>query len=267
VSVSCDASEKRPGAAEETRPADGVVEKVQAIIEALAREGDLGLTALARSSGVPKTTVHRLSKELEAWGVLERNGSRLTLGRRLAALGRLVPEPRSPRVIMRRYCEEFFAEFRIPVGVVMRRGLEVHTVEMVAGDRQPEMMWDVCIGARWPLIAGSTGKAILAFSSTSLLQAVIAQPLQLITPFSKVTPDKLRSELEMVRRTGYAVDRQEYRLGVSTLAVPVLNRAGEAMGSVGAPLPAQQRDIDRVQRGMKSLAECLGTVEGLFDAA
>jgi len=63
-------------------PADSVIEKVRCVIETLAAHGPLGLTALARESGIAKTTVHRLCSELVEWGVLDRSAGAFILGRR-----------------------------------------------------------------------------------------------------------------------------------------------------------------------------------------
>src|ERR1700757_4793331 len=50
----------------------GVLDGVVAVLDALAHADDgLGLTALARASGVAKTSVHRLAEQLVALGAVQ----------------------------------------------------------------------------------------------------------------------------------------------------------------------------------------------------
>ncbi|PRY41799.1 helix-turn-helix domain-containing protein [Umezawaea tangerina] len=54
----------------------------------------LSLTELARRARLSKPTAHRLIGELVQWGLLERHGRELRLGRRLSVLGSRVPTHR-----------------------------------------------------------------------------------------------------------------------------------------------------------------------------
>jgi DNA-binding IclR family transcriptional regulator len=73
----------------------GVLDGAFTILEALAHSrGGLGLTDLARASGLAKTSVYRLSEQLVALGAVQRVGHRYYIGARLGTLGqRWQPDP------------------------------------------------------------------------------------------------------------------------------------------------------------------------------
>jgi DNA-binding IclR family transcriptional regulator len=79
-------------AAREGRP---VLDGAFAVLEALARADDgLGLTALARASGLAKTSAHRLAEQLATLGAVQRAGHRYYVGPRIERIGQCwLPDP------------------------------------------------------------------------------------------------------------------------------------------------------------------------------
>ncbi|OHU99559.1 IclR family transcriptional regulator [Mycobacterium talmoniae] len=73
----------------------GVLTGAFAVLDALAcTEGGLGLTALARASGLAKSSAYRLTEQLVALGAVQRVEQRYYVGPRLARLGqRWLPDP------------------------------------------------------------------------------------------------------------------------------------------------------------------------------
>jgi DNA-binding IclR family transcriptional regulator len=83
--------------------AEGLVERIAALFGAFgAKDVGVPVAELARRTGLPRSTTHRLVDQLVAAGLLERDGSAVTLGLRMFELGQLVPQqlrvaPRSAR--------------------------------------------------------------------------------------------------------------------------------------------------------------------------
>ena len=69
--------------------------------------------------------------------------------------------------------------------------------------------------------------------------------------FDTLTPSelrKLRAEMEIVRRRGYATDQEENEPGVACIGAPILNEAGVSIGALSVSGPSvriqkQERDI------------------------
>lgn len=71
-----------------TRGGRGVLEGAFALLEALDRIGEAGLSTLAADTGLPKTSAHRLLDQLVALNAVERSGGHYRVGARVFRLGR-----------------------------------------------------------------------------------------------------------------------------------------------------------------------------------
>lgn len=80
------------------------------------------------------------------------------------------------------------------------------------------------------------GKALLAQRPDLVDPYIEAYGLTPFTPRTIVTRQGLFDELEVVRRVGYAVDREEYAEGIWCLAVPIYNQDGAAGAALGISL-------------------------------
>lgn len=80
------------------------------------------------------------------------------------------------------------------------------------------------------------GKALLAQRLDLVDPYIEAYGLRPFTPRTIVTRHGLLDELEVVRRVGYAVDREEYAEGIWCLAVPIYNQDGAAAAALGISL-------------------------------
>ena len=75
-----------------------VLDRVTQVLQAFdADDGGVSLSELARRSGIPKSTVSRVTAALVEHGYLERDGRVLRLGLRVFELGQLAQDPRGVR--------------------------------------------------------------------------------------------------------------------------------------------------------------------------
>ncbi|UCF97384.1 MAG: IclR family transcriptional regulator [Spirochaetaceae bacterium] len=93
------------------------------------------------------------------------------------------------------------------------------------------------IGAREPLYCTALGKAYLAFQEEKTLEELYPENLVAYTQRTITSIAKLRANLDLVRRTGYAVDDEEYIDGICCISAPILNefRAPIAMIGISGP--------------------------------
>jgi len=64
-------------------------------------------------------------------------------------------------------------------------------------------------------------------------------PLRAFTQNTIVGPEQLRKELASVRSRGYAVDNEEYLVGVRCIAVPLLDPHGACHAAISVSYPSQ----------------------------
>src|SRR5450755_3363957 len=142
---------------------ESVLERGVALLSAFgADRGELGISELARRTGLPKSTVHRLAGELVRLGMLEPVGPQLRLGIRLFELGQLVPRRRTLRDAALPFMEDLREATRNSVHLAVLEGIEVVYVEILLSRASRSLPSRGC--GRLPAHATGVGKAILAFS-------------------------------------------------------------------------------------------------------
>jgi len=218
-----------------------VLGKVAVLLDAFGPEtNEMGLNELARATGLPKATVHRLAGELVAAGFLERSGTNYALGPHLFELGQRVPRRRLLREAALPFLEDVFVATRETVHLAVVDGLEVVYVERIAGHRSPEI--PSAVAGRLPLHCTATGKALLANGPAELLTGVLAAGLERRTPFTIVVPALLVEELAKVRTSGIAFEREETRISFVSVAAPVFGRKGQVLAAISVTGPRQRLD-------------------------
>lgn len=88
--------------------------------------------------------------------------------------------------------------------------------------------------------ARASGKLLLAFAPESVRESVLAQtPLLPVTPNTIVSRERLERELALIRSTGVAYDRQEFREGVDCVSVPI-HESGTVVACFTLSCPADR---------------------------
>ncbi len=125
------------------------------------------------------------------------------------------------------------------------------------------MVINLDIGSRLPANCTSIGRVLLSYLAPAALDEHLGR-VRLVkhTPKTLVTPEALKAELARVRAQGYALIDEELEIGLRTIAVPILNGAGQATAglSVGAHVARQSiPDLtERVLPVLKDAAAELG---------
>jgi DNA-binding IclR family transcriptional regulator len=233
-----------------------VTSKVIAILLTFTTGKLYSLSEVARLTGLPISTTHRLATELAAWGMLERTDDGLyRAGQQLKILGsRATLAPIGIQEKARRVMEDLAtATGRNPVRLGVLRDLEVAYIEKLAGTRPVSMFYDA---ATAPAHATAMGKALLAFSPARVVDMVIARGLERYTPLTLTSPERLRRSLGVTRLTRVAVARREWDLATSTVAVPVFGAGGEVVASLELQ-SSQPQDLGRLQPALMVAASSL----------
>ena len=151
--------------------------------------------------------------------------------------------------VARPYIEELVEKCDETVDLGVYDKNEVVFVDKKESTRSVRMVSS--IGKRLPLHCTGTGKALLAFLPESEIDKVISRGLARYTDNTITTPEDLRRELAKIRTDGYAVDRQEFEMGVKCVGAPVLDPDGRAVAAISIAGPAARITDERIP----SLAE------------
>lgn len=217
-----------------------------------ADAGTLTLSELTDRSRLPKSTVHRVAEALIEVGALERVDGGFQLGTRLFELGELVPRKRTLRRIALPYMQDLYEATHETVHLAVPDGTDVLYLDKISGHRTSDA--PSRIGGRMPLYCTGVGKAILAFSSPSLLESVLEVGLERLSPYTITVPDVLRQNLTTIRERGVAFDHEESQVGISCAAAPILYQDRGAIGSVSVTGPTARVNLPRLAPAVQTAA-------------
>jgi DNA-binding IclR family transcriptional regulator len=173
----------------------------------------------AATLGVARSTAHRLLSTLEQHGFARRDPATRTYfpGPALAELGLATAGLellRATRAELERLCEETGETTHL----VVLEGTSALFLDSV--ETWKALRIGSRAGAVMPAHCTSAGKAMLAQLSAAELSALYPQGrrLEQMTPNSIATPEALEHELRLIRKRGYAANRDESEPGVSAVA-------------------------------------------------
>jgi len=213
----------------------------------------LTLSQLARRSGLPLPTAHRLLTEFVSWGALNRMASgEYVIGRRLWDIGLLAPEQTGLRHRASPFLQDLFAATHATTHLAVRDGDQVLYLERVAGRASVPIVSDV--GTRLPMYATGVGKVLLAYAPPEIQTSILLN-LTRITPYTITQPARLREQLRRVLREGFAQTSEEMSLGACSLAVPIHASDGTVVASLGVVVAELRRDRQRLLAGLRVAAQ------------
>jgi DNA-binding IclR family transcriptional regulator len=192
----------------------------------------LGVSELADRLGLARPTVHGLLQTLQAHGFVEqdRDSEKYQLGAGLLQLGNTYLDLNELRGRSIVHAERLATRTGAAVRVGVMHGTTVVVVHHVF---KPDSAFQVLeVGAELPVHASALGKAILAYSAPDVLDDLTAEPLPKLTGRTH-TAHGLREELKGVLERGVARERDEAVVGESSVAAPIFNDAGHAIGAIG----------------------------------
>jgi DNA-binding IclR family transcriptional regulator len=262
-------SPARPPAAAPDQPAASTRARGTRVLDrSLAMLFELGdsdrpmpIAELAQRAGLPPSTAYRLVDELDAHGLVERDGGGgLALGLRLLELARRIEDRLAPsllepaRGIMRALASEHDETVLLtaPAG---RFAIGLDAVEPPRPVRLSLGRWRVA-----PMHLGASGKILLAFLAPRSAERVLAAiDGELTASGEPVTAEALRAELAEVRERGVSITHGELDRGVSGVAAPVLAPRGRRVAglTLAGPTDRIAPEAERLSEAVREAAHAI----------
>lgn len=214
-------------------PSD-VVGRVSALLSAVSRgEPDgLGTSELARSTGLPRPTAHRVLVSLQSTGMLDRDErGRWLLGPELFLLGLGAGRRYDVGDLARPYVERLAEVTGESAFFSLRRGDE--TVCLIREEGSFPIRSHVLEeGIRFPLGVASAGLAILAYLPEAEVQSYLARDALSQAYGAAHAPEALRERLTRTRQDGYALNPGLIVEGSWGIGAAVFDHHGAPYGAV-----------------------------------
>ncbi len=244
-------------ATERDGPPNSVLGKAFTILNGF-RPDDRGLTLgqLEQRTGIAKSTIHRLIRELMEYGAIDTNADgRFLPGLHLFELARLVPRATDLREAALPFIEDLYEATHETVHLGVLDGSEVVYIEKIAGHGISPV--PTRVGGRMPAFCTGLGKAILAFSPPEDLARILAEPLTPLTAYTITVSDVLREELAKIADEGIAYDREEARIGLACVAAPVFGLGGRVLAALSVSVPTLRAAPERLAPAVRTAALAL----------
>jgi len=228
------------------------VKKAFAILSAIsASKNGMGVSDLAKKLKMAKSTVHGMTSALEELGAVMRDPSskKYKLGFTLLEIGRSAYSRIDLETSARPVTEQLMQKTRTSVFLGILNWDQVTILDIV--ESRQDLHITAPVGSTVPLFAGAVGKVFLAsMPEEQAFKMVKSKGLPRFTDKSIVDADSYFNELQHVRNRGYAVDDEEYILGVRAVASPLTG-----LGQLRAAIWAVGFKANLDDRRMQTLAE------------
>lgn len=203
----------------------GAVDKAFDLLRAFGADNSVGLgvSELARRSGMSKSTAFRLLATLVENEAVQKAGDVYRIGPLFFDIVKSVDTPDYNRVgeLLTPYLSALFERTRQTVHLGYLVGTDVvyaNKLFSLNSVQAPSR-----IGGRVPGYCTGVGKAIMAWDE-DLIEEVIAAGLPQWSTRTITDPDEFRAVLAKVREEGVAYDREEITPGLTCVAAPIYGR-------------------------------------------
>lgn len=215
------------------------------LLETLAAEGPLRLTALATELGLGKSTVHLLLRTLLAEGMVDHDPVSTTyrVGLRVFEIGATAIEQGGFGARLIGAMEELGRRSNESVSLGV---LSAGSILIVQRVESPEILRaDIRPGTRMPLHASASGKVLLAAMPDREATALLPDALPAAARQTRRHRAALLAELQEIRERGYAGQVDEFVDGIAALATPIFDASGRPLAALSIAGPAARFDEAR----------------------
>jgi IclR family KDG regulon transcriptional repressor len=239
-----DAVESLEGDSQSGSRLSSVTAAIRLLKQFSAQDVELGISTLARSLDVSKSTAHRLASTLLAEGLLEQDPvtERYKLGLGVFTLGALVRQRLSVSVEAKGLITELRDDIKENVALAVLSGSQVTFVYDLESP-QPVRV-SSRFGFSKPALGCAEGIAMLAAQSNEMLEAALrgfGQPV----PMDR--HQALMEEIKHARRHGFVVESDNAAAGATYIAAPIRDAAGTVIAAVGVAAPSQRITTRRLK--------------------
>ena len=220
---------------------DGVqsIDRAVAILRCFnGRKPELGISELARSTGLSTSTVHRLLSAMQTNHLVRQTGNkRYGLGPLLLQLANSGAMPRTLKDAALPFMTDLRDETDETIGVheLLASGQRIVAAQVESHQELRRTYTD--IGVPIPLVYGGPGKAILCAIPEDEWPRHLAGRIDPVTSRTTVDPAEIERELRAGRARGYVQSRGQRTVGISAVAAPIFDHSPKVVGAIGASIP------------------------------
>jgi IclR family transcriptional regulator, pca regulon regulatory protein len=207
------------------------------------RQPAMSLAAVAAAAGLPRPSARRILLTLQQMGYVRAADGGFELTPRVLELGMAYVLSRNRWDLARPHMERLVARTRESSSVAELDGSDIVYVARVAVPKIVTLA--VTIGTRFPAMATSLGKVLLAALPPGAADRVLAEPSRSgITPRFQPSAQQRAGTLRDVRARGWALTDEELAPGIRSIAAPLRDGDGQVVAAVNVCVHAAETPMD-----------------------
>lgn len=215
--------------------------RITAILDTFRAGNAHSVTELARLTGLPVSTTHRLAHELASWNLLyRRSDSTFEIGSALRGLG----QGAWSFSALHQEGTQLLTNLSEATGRRARLGALMNGC-VVYMEKRPDAgpASTFSLAATLPAHASAVGKVLLAFAPPKSVAGLV-RPMVAFTPQTLDSMERLFPELQVVRARRFAVSSEEHFAGEHTVAVPVFAPDGTVAAAAEVEVGPSESDFE-----------------------
>ncbi len=230
--------------------------KVFRLVALLVTQDEFQLVALCRLLKFPKTTVHRMLLTLESLEYVEQNPASLGYMAtvKILELGGKVVQNLEFIEIAKPLMIKLSEETGENINLGILDGIDVMCIYKVESKQYLKLSQS--IGSRAKAYHTSMGKAVLAYLSEEERARLFSEhTIGPGTSKSLKTLSAIEEDLQRVRELGYAVDKEEYIMGVHCVGAPIFSYNRKVVAGLSIAGPASRMNEETIESLTKLVTE------------
>ncbi len=233
-------------------------ERIFLILETIAELKSAGLMELSSRVQLHKSTVHRMLLSLIQMGYVKQNedSGKYSPTFKLVEIAGKILEGVDEVSLVHPYLEKLSSDSKETIHLVQRSDSQVVYIDKV----EPQYMEGSSIrmasriGLARPMYCTAVGKVILSELSLQEVKDIWDRStIEKKTEYTNTSFDKLLTELELIKKLGYAIDNEENETGVRCIAVCIINHKGKVNSAFSISGPTVRMTDDRIKELSKKI--------------
>lgn len=228
------------------------------LLEILVEHGKLNISTLSKLTGFTKSTTQRIVNTLRHLKYIHQDMTTYEYypSIKLYELGINVVDNISIKNIAKPHLLKLYNEVdeTINIGVLDNDSI-IYLDKIVS---KSPIRVELEIGIKVPIYCSALGKTIAAFNDEVVL---FGNEYVNYTEHTISSDEELQKHLAQVKKQGYAIDNEEYVIGLICIGVPILNSKGNAIASISISKPTSRFQEDDISNYFLLLKECATNIQ------
>ena len=205
------------------------------MIEILAQDGPMDIEKIYNLTKTPRSSIYRILCTLEYLGYVRRINKNSTdiweLNLKMLKIANGILHKIDIKTIIKDILENIAYETKEIVQLGVYNNRKVMYIDVVK--KFKSIIGFAEIGSELPINVSAAGMVLAAALSEDELEKLLKEKdFSKNTSYTITDPNKIREELRKVANQGYAVDDQQYAIGVRCIAAPVYDYNNKVIAAI-----------------------------------